>query len=268
MSHQFGFFLGPPIGGLIIDLIDWRGTFFFIAFIGLVGIVLTYVAKGSHEVVLSGRRAPVDYLGATLFVLLAVIVTFLLDQKSGEVLYLSPTFMGILFLAPSILGLILAPLSGHVADRVGPRIPMLVGASFLGIAFLIGAMLGKQSHWLLPAAVLGFLGVGYSFHNNPIQAAMTIALPKEHWGSAVGIIHTIFGFGHILGISGGSVLLTFAFQYYSGMPNATPDPGNPLAFVSSINLTFALAVGMALVAISTALTHRGAMRRALELGSL
>jgi MFS family permease len=28
MSHQFGFFIGPPIGGLIIDLVHWRGIFF------------------------------------------------------------------------------------------------------------------------------------------------------------------------------------------------------------------------------------------------
>ena len=28
MSHQFGFFVGPPIGGLIIDWVHWRGIFF------------------------------------------------------------------------------------------------------------------------------------------------------------------------------------------------------------------------------------------------
>ena len=30
MSHQFGFFVGPPLGGLIIDWIHWRGIFFLL----------------------------------------------------------------------------------------------------------------------------------------------------------------------------------------------------------------------------------------------
>ena len=37
MSHQLGFFLGPPIGGLIIDWMHWRGIFFLLFVPGLVG---------------------------------------------------------------------------------------------------------------------------------------------------------------------------------------------------------------------------------------
>ena len=42
MSHQFGFFVGPPIGGLIIDWIHWRGIFFFLFVPSLVGAALCF----------------------------------------------------------------------------------------------------------------------------------------------------------------------------------------------------------------------------------
>ena len=48
MSHQFGFFIGPPIGGLIIDLIHWRGIFF----------VLFLPESGRRCVVHDNRGAP------------------------------------------------------------------------------------------------------------------------------------------------------------------------------------------------------------------
>src|SRR5262249_24939845 len=64
------------------------------------------------------------------------------------------------------------------------------------------------------------------FFNTPSQAAMVTSLPKEHWGTAVGIINAIFGLGHLLGISLSAILLTIAFRYYSGEPAATPHPGD------------------------------------------
>ena len=42
MSHQLGFFIGPPIGGLIIDLVHWRGIFFLLFVPSLVGLMLCF----------------------------------------------------------------------------------------------------------------------------------------------------------------------------------------------------------------------------------
>jgi len=47
MSHQLGFFLGPPIGGLIIDWMHWRGIFFLLFIPALVGVALCFInARG------------------------------------------------------------------------------------------------------------------------------------------------------------------------------------------------------------------------------
>jgi MFS family permease len=85
MSHQFGFFVGPPIGGLIIDLVNWRGIFFLLLLPSLVGMALSFMT-GRAVVESAERSRSVDYLGALLFLGLTILATMLLDQKIAEVI--------------------------------------------------------------------------------------------------------------------------------------------------------------------------------------
>jgi MFS family permease len=322
MSHQFGFFIGPPIGGLIIDWIHWRGIFFFLFVPSLVGSVLCFMT-GRSVAASPARHYSIDYWGAVLFLGLTILVTMLLDQKiaalmgtggygllglavgaslwvflahekktpspmidlslfSGhafgygsigllmccitqgittfvtpfylqDVLKISPTFMGIIFLLPSVLSMVFSPVSGAMTDRIGARLLLIMGVLFLIVAFLIGANLRADSHWLLPTILLGFMALGSAFYNTPSQAVMVSSLPKEHWGTAMGIINGIFGLGQMLGISLSAIFLTLAFRFYSAVPGTTPQPGDPRAFVASMNVTYLFALGIILVPLLTSL---------------
>jgi EmrB/QacA subfamily drug resistance transporter len=181
------------------------------------------------------------------------LTNFIMPFYLQEVLAFSPSFMGLLFLIPSLFNLILAPASGHMADKIGARVPLIAGVSFFIAAFTIGANFGIESYWLVPAALLALFGIGMALFNAPVQAAMVGTLPQERWGVATGIIHAIFGLGHLLGIALTGVVLTIAFRHYSGVANAVPDPGLPIAFVASINAAFiaAMAIGLFAVYAST-----------------
>ncbi len=325
MSHQFGFFIGPPIGGLIIDWIHWRGIFFFLFVPSLVGTALCFMT-GRSVAASPVRHHSIDYWGAVLFLGLTILVTMLLDQKiaaimgtggyallglafggtlwaflahekktpnpminlslfSGhafgygsigllmccitqgittfvtpfylqDVLKLSPTFMGIIFLLPSVLSMVFSPVCGAMTDRIGARFLLIMGVLFLIAAFLIGANLRADSHWILPTILLGLTALGSSFYNTPSQAVMVSSLPKEHWGTAIGIINGIFGLGQMLGISLSAIFLTLAFRYYSGDSGTTPDPSDTRAFVASMNVTYLFALGIILVPLLTSLKSR------------
>jgi MFS family permease len=325
MSHQFGFFVGPPIGGLIIDLVHWRGIFFLLLLPSLAGIALT-IMTGRSVAEPVKRSLPVDYRGALLFLGLTILATMLLDQKiarvigSGnqallalafvgtlwgflshekktprpmidlsffsipafgygsvgllmscitqglttfvtpfylqEVLKLSPTFMGIIFLVPSLLSMALSPVSGAMTDRIGARFLLIMGVLFLMVAFLIGANLQADSHWVLATSLLALTGIGSAFYNTPSQAIMVRSLPKEHWGTAIGILSGIFGLGHMLGISLSGIFLTLAFRFFSGDPGTTPNPGDTQVFVASMNVTYLFALGISLIPLFTSIKIR------------
>jgi MFS family permease len=101
------------------------------------------------------------------------------------------------------------------------------------VSFVIGAVLRTDSHWTLPALLLGLSGIGSAFFNTASQAAKIRILPKEQWGTAIGIINGIFGLGHMLGISLSGIFLTLAFRFYTGNPAATPNPTDTGSFVVS-----------------------------------
>lgn len=323
MSHQLGFLLGPPLGGLIIELAGWRWAFFFVVPIGAAGIALTYMMDRKKTEERPERRQAVDYKGAVLFLLLALLAALLLDQKTAElyrlankgivalvftgllwwflrhelrtaspildlsifrhrsfafgatgllgmcviqglghfvmpfylqdVLSFSPAFIGLLFLIPSVLNLGLAPVSGQLSDKIGARLPLVAGVVFSLAALVIGANFTAQSHWFLPAALLGLSGVATAFFNPPVQATMIAALPRNQWGIGTGVIHSIFGLGHLLGISLTGLVLTVAFRHYADIPGIEPGPEHPLAFVASINAVFMAAMTIGLVSLYTSL---------------
>ena len=320
MSHQLGFFLGPPIGGLIIDWLHWRGIFFLLFIPALAGVALCFInGRGVASPPIGARE--IDYRGAVLFIVLTVIATLLFDQKIAravgtpqeillglvfiavcwvflkhekrvtspminigifsmpifaygsvglllsninqslttfitpfylqDVLRLSPSFIGVLFLVPSVFSMVLSPVSGALTDRIGSRVLLILGVLVLMMSFIVGATLRTDSHWVLSAVLLGLAGIGSAFFNTASQAAMIRALPKEQWGTAIGIINGIFGLGQMLGISLSGILLTWAFRYYSGVAEATPDPANREIFVASMNLTYWIALAIAIVPLFT-----------------
>jgi MFS family permease len=322
MSHQFGFFIGPPLGGLIIDWIHWRGIFFLLFLPSVIGAALCFMtARGVRFD--AARTQAIDYRGAFLFLGLTVLATVLLDQKIAEtvggrvqvllglafaaalwkfiahekkitspmidlslfavpvfgfgsvgllmgcitqgltmfvtpfylqdVLQLSPTFIGIIFLAPSVLSMVLSPVCGALTDRFGARLLLITGVLFLMSAYLVGANLRPDSHWILGAGLLALMGIGSSFFNTPSQAAMVSALPKAHWGTAIGIINGIFGLGQMLGISLSGIFLTLAFRFYTGNHGTTPDPRDAQVFVASMNVTYLFALGLSFIPLLTSL---------------
>ena len=46
MAFHSGLLLGPPVGGVLIDLVGWRWVFFLLIPIALAGIALTILGAG------------------------------------------------------------------------------------------------------------------------------------------------------------------------------------------------------------------------------
>ncbi len=163
---------------------------------------------------------------------------FLLPFYLQEVLHLTPTFMGILFLSAPVFTISLAPISGHVADRIGPKIPATVGVIVMMISVFIGVLLKPDSHWIIPAAVLAFTGLSSGIFNAPNHGAIMGSVPNQYRGFANGAINVCFNLSHILGISFTTFMMTLTYRMNTGQETARVTAEDPTAFVSSLNATF------------------------------
>jgi EmrB/QacA subfamily drug resistance transporter len=84
MSYHGGLLLGPPLGGLVIDWLNWRWVFFLLVPIGVAGMVLTAIRGRGRRVAPTQPSPAIDYVGASLLVALTVMLTLVLDRRSVE----------------------------------------------------------------------------------------------------------------------------------------------------------------------------------------
>src|SRR5437773_11817699 len=86
MSFHGGLLLGPPLGGLVIDVVSWRWIFFLLVPIGVLGIVLTALRARERRPAPVAHPVAIDYGGAALLIVLTVVLTLLVDRRSAELL--------------------------------------------------------------------------------------------------------------------------------------------------------------------------------------
>jgi MFS family permease len=178
-----------------------------------------------------------------------VMIGFVLPFYLQDILHLSPSFMGVLFISAPIFTVILSPLVGWVTDKVGPRLPATVGLSFLVIGAFLGGFLRAESHWTFAVAVLALWGLAMALFYPPNHTAMISSVPDQHRGVATGAIYVMFGLGTTFGVSLSTLMLTAAFRYYSGDATAMLTPANAVVFVKSMNFSFFMSGIMACVAM-------------------
>ncbi len=259
---------GPVIGGLLVQLIDWRAIFWVNLPIGAVAVlmtlafvhesrapvprrldvpgqglailflaVLTYalIEAPNHGwgsafslvlfagalvalvafvlVELRGREPLLDmhffrspsFSGAAAIAVMAFVVLtgfiFLNTLYLQEVRGYSPLTAGLYTLPATLMIAFVAPISGQMTGRLGPRLPLALAGSFFLVSMLL--MLGTTAD--VPYAYLflayACLGVAQGLVNAPITNAAVWGMPRERAGAAAAVASTARNVGSVLGVA-------------------------------------------------------------------
>ena len=105
-------------------------------------------------------------------------------------------------LLPSVAEIfVLSRWSGSWASRIGPRLPLLLGAGFIASGFAILGVLRGNDYWrhFLPGLIV--LGLGLSLTVSPLTTAVMAALDEERAGLASGINNAVARTAGLAGVS-------------------------------------------------------------------
>jgi EmrB/QacA subfamily drug resistance transporter len=167
-------------------------------------------------------------------------LTFLMPFYLIQGRSLNPAQAGLLLTAQPILMAITAPISGALSDRLGSRLPGMVGMAMLAGGLLILSRLGNQTPLWVAGVGLAVAGFGTGTFISPNTSALLGAAPKHRQGIASGVQAAGRNVGMMLGIGmAGAIFATHLAQ------------GTPQALFQGIDMGFlaaAIVAGLGIVA--------------------
>lgn len=123
-----------------------------------------------------------------------------------------------LALLPLTLPMAVGPiLTGRLASRIGPRIPLTVGFVLVSAGTLVQAWIGADTPYAVPAAGLLLTGIGIPFIIPPLTAAVLSSAPKELTGAASGALNSSRQVGSALGVAIPGAIIAASGSFLSGL---------------------------------------------------
>ncbi len=245
-----GLSVSPLIGGMIVGSLGWRGAFLYRVPVTAALIVLaawTAVPRaGSHGawrmVVPSDiLRWPVLHAGLLAFLAnyaqfaVWLLVPFYLVAERG----LSAAAGGLLFMLTPVATMIMAPVAGRMADRLGPRGPMVAGLAAEAAGLLLVARCDGSTPLVLVGGALGLVGLGLGVFQVPNIAQVMAAFPPRQQGAAGGFAFLSRTTGVVVGVQAAAWLFRERAQ--------------TLGFLPAFQFTFAAAAAVCALAALAAL---------------
>lgn len=132
------------------------------------------------------------------------LMPFYLIQGRG----ISSSQSGLILSAQPLVMAIIAPISGTISDKIGARIPGVVGMGLLSIGLFMLSRLNLQTPMSFIIFSLITTGLGIGIFISPNNSALMGAAPFNRQGIAAGIMATSRNVGMVLGIGFSGAIFT------------------------------------------------------------
>jgi MFS family permease len=116
------------------------------------------------------------------------------------VLGLSPLESGLAML-PGIVPLLGAPLAGRLADRIGPRTPIVAGMAITGVALAALGLIAEAEEYAVVAPFILLYGIGSAVTLTPTTTAAVNAVGAQDRGLATGLVSEARQIGGLIGLA-------------------------------------------------------------------
>ena len=168
-------------------------------------------------------------------------ISFLMPFYLQNILHFTPTQMGWIIVANSVVIVMVAPLAGWLSDRLGSRLLCTCGSILIVIGQFFFASLGIDSSISRIIFPIALSGLGWAFFNSPNQSAILGSVPRDKLGTASGMNTTTARTGGAMGVALAATLFTYGLTVAGLSQLQTESPESwgvsPSIFMQSFNHT-------------------------------
>jgi EmrB/QacA subfamily drug resistance transporter len=187
-----------------------------------------------------------NFLGAVVVALIITFammgVFFFLALYMQNILHYSPLEAGVRFLPSTLMIVTVAPISGRLADRYGPRWLIVGGLLLLTASLLTFTQIAVDSTYLalLPGFML--LGIGIALTMSPMTSAAMNAVPVQKAGIASGVLS-------MFRMVGGSLGIAVSGAIFQGTVGSSFETATPQQFVDGLSSAMAVSAGVTFIGV-------------------
>ncbi len=133
-----------------------------------------------------------------------------------DVLKYSPAFTGlILMISPLILSVV-APISGHLSDKIGSEILTFIGLVLTSLGLLLMSTLNEQTSLISMIIFIAVMSLGNGLFQSPNNSLIMSTVPRDKLGIAGSINALVRNLGMVCGIALSTTLLYNRMSYKIG----------------------------------------------------
>jgi EmrB/QacA subfamily drug resistance transporter len=178
-----------------------------------------------------------------------------------------------LYLMPAAAAMVIfGPFSGRISDRIGTKIPAVVGMVFSTISMYLFSTVTLQTSPLIVAAASGLSGMGMSIFMAPNTSSILGSAGRQHYGIVSAFLNLTRNGAHIVGIAVPTAVVVAtmgSLGYDADLSDVDKlgDLGLRSAFASGMARAFQISMFMMFVAMLLALVSPSSAEARAPLGA-
>jgi MFS transporter, DHA2 family, multidrug resistance protein len=162
--------------------------------------------------------------------------TFLMPLYLQNSLGYTAIQAGSVFLPVGIIQGVMSPVAGMAADRINPKIPVIMGVCIMSLSFYLNSYLSYLTERSFVMLTLYLRGLGMGLMFTPLSAVSLLEIPREKMAQASGLTNTIRQLAGSFGVALLATLFSTRAKFHNQMYNESLNANSPVYRMISGNM--------------------------------